>query len=125
MKHAHVRGIIATTRAEGLIQRLGSRLDHARWTYNHSRASLQRLKWTDQDQRTFRELTRSDISELTAALKGLDRLGDGYTQMPWYWRVKLSANDEDGDTVTVSGKAVNTEYAESECHHQTFSSPPF
>lgn len=118
-KNKHTKGIIGVTRAEGLIARLGDRLQHARWEYSSSRLQLISLGLTEQDARTFRALTDQDLKGLTAALEGKDRLGDGHATMPWYWRVELSSCDEDAEQVSTSGKAVRAEYEESESRCNT------
>ncbi|KAF8593013.1 hypothetical protein BDV93DRAFT_590844 [Ceratobasidium sp. AG-I] len=108
-----VHGVIATTRAEGLISRLAERISHARWEYNSSRTQLIQLGLTAQEARTFKPLTDADLEGLTVALQGQDRLGDGYARVPWYWRVILAKDSDDADHVTTTGKALRAEYEES------------
>jgi hypothetical protein len=112
-KQQHVRGVIATTRAQGLLVRLTRRLEQARWVYNNSRARLSRLGQTPQDARTFKVLKHEDLRGLTTSLQGKDSLGDGYRRMPWYWRVNLSVNQEDSDEVSIDSQSVHAEYEES------------
>jgi hypothetical protein len=69
--------------------------------------------------RTFKKLTNTNVSGLTATLKGKDCLGDGYTRMPWYWHVNLNQVVEEQDAVLTSGQAVPAEYDKSKssmCH---------
>lgn len=112
-KEQHLRGIIVTTRAEGAITRLATRITHARWLYTNSRKQLFLLGGNEQDDRTFRELKDSDMSGLTAALRGKDKLGDGRVQLPWYWRVSMSESQDDSEEITSSGAAVREEYEDS------------
>lgn len=116
-KKKHVRGIRGTTRAETILQRYVSCLKHARWEYDSSRLQLIAMKLTAEDARTFKPLTDKDLQGLTVALEGKDRLGDGYTQMPWYWRIQMSQDTNDEHQVPTSGKAVRAEYEESEFNH--------
>lgn len=112
-KEQHIRGIVRTTRAEGLIKRLGDKVKHARWEYTSSRSQLIKMGLSEQDSRTFRPLTDKDMTGLTAALKGKDILGDGYAKMPWYWRVSLSVSAEDSEHISTSGADIRKEYEES------------
>lgn len=107
------RGVIAITRSEGVLARLADRVTHARWLYTQSRAQLMRLGLTEQDRRTFRPLEDSDMKELSATLHGKDALGDGYTRLPWYWRVELSSDGGDSEQITSTGAEVQSEYEES------------
>lgn len=108
-----VHGVIGTTRAESLLLRLSSRLDHARWEYTNSQTQLIQLGLTSQETWTFLPLTDSDIKGLTAALKGQDRLGDGYARVPWYWCVSMASKTEDSSHISTTGEALRKEYKES------------
>ncbi|KAG8750822.1 hypothetical protein FRC11_010018 [Ceratobasidium sp. 423] len=109
----HVRGTIATTRAESLLRKLSDKIDLAQREYNESRGKLFQLGMSSTDAKTFHVLTDEDIEQLRNLVANQDKLGDGHLVLPWYWRVSLASDKEDALKMVANGIDVKKEYDES------------
>lgn len=86
-KRRHVRGEVATTRAEAGLRAHSAKISKARWRYKNSREALKRLGFSDSDLRRYQILTAEDLRSLKSYLQDISRgVGQGYAAISWIWR---------------------------------------
>jgi hypothetical protein len=86
-KDQHIRGEIATTRAEVSLRAHSAKIAKARWRYDNSRAALIRLGAEATVLARYQEITVTDLKPLKSYLQDDSRgVGQGYVSIPWIWR---------------------------------------
>lgn len=113
-KHQHKRSVANTTRSESYLQRLSERQKHAVWLYRKSRICLLSISTHPADAHTFQTFQDNDLKQLHATVSTRSTLGEGYTRLPWYWRIAPARAEESGSTVDVPSSSVEQEYEDSE-----------
>jgi hypothetical protein len=92
-KKRHIRGEVATTRAEAGLRAHTAKISKARWRYDNSRDALIRLGAGDSDVQQYSEITEEDLRSLKSFLEDHSRgVGQGYTSISWIWRRNVPSN---------------------------------
>jgi hypothetical protein len=86
-KKRHIRGEVATTRAEAGLRAHSAKISKARWRYDNSRDALVRLGFKDSDIHQYKEISDDDLISLKLFLEEYSRgVGQGYQSISWIWR---------------------------------------
>ncbi|EUC58285.1 hypothetical protein RSOL_246680, partial [Rhizoctonia solani AG-3 Rhs1AP] len=95
-KRRHVRGEVATTRAEAKLRDQNAKVAKVRWRYENSRDALFRLGFSDSDHRCYQLITVDDLRSLKSYLEDISRgVGQGYAKISWIWRSSATTNTDD------------------------------
>lgn len=93
-KKQHVRGQVATTRAEAAIRAQHEKVLQARWRYANSYEALGHLGFSESDQKNYEALDESHLVPLkTYFQQYATTVGHGRgTNMSWIWRTGAVPN---------------------------------
>ncbi|CAE6527007.1 unnamed protein product [Rhizoctonia solani] len=95
-KRRHIRGEVATTRAEAGLRAHSVKISKACWRYENSRSALERLGFSDSDFRRYQIITATDLRSLKSYLEDISRsVGQGYTAISWIWRSSTTTYIDD------------------------------
>lgn len=92
-KKRHIRGEMATTRAEAGLRAHSAKISQARWRYDNSRDALIRLGASASDLHMYQAITADDLRSLKSYLEDHSRgIGQGYASISWIWYRSITAD---------------------------------
>ncbi|KDN41897.1 hypothetical protein RSAG8_07114, partial [Rhizoctonia solani AG-8 WAC10335] len=117
-KKKNARGEVANTRAQGMLNRLTTRINASMVDYNASYKALLTLGTTEEQARPLQKLTSNNFKGLMTILQarrdveptrktGAHKSAEGHRRLPWFWTVREGTGS--------SKEAEEEEYSEGMC----------
>ncbi|KDN43058.1 hypothetical protein RSAG8_06381, partial [Rhizoctonia solani AG-8 WAC10335] len=112
-KDRNARGQVATTRARASIRDQDEKIQKACWRYNNSLRALKQLGLSEDDAKTFKPLSDSDLTPLKTYFDNYATQPGQKGTMSWIWRSSAAPNSANWEV-----QALKTEWFRSREHYK-------